>query len=208
MQPLIVVGGGEHGRVVIEAAQANRQWRVLGFVDPNPCEETAKRLGISNLGSDSALSSHPDAKLVLGIGCTTVNSEREKIVTKIGGSPDRWTAVVHPSAWVSPSASLAEGVVILPGAVICSGVKLARHCIVNIGASIAHDAVVGSFVHIAPQAVLGGGARIGANAYIGMGSSIRNHTEVAERTMVGMGAAVVKKFAPGATLVGVPAEPK
>ena len=33
MQKLIIVGGGEHARVVIEAARAEGKWEVVGFVD-------------------------------------------------------------------------------------------------------------------------------------------------------------------------------
>ena len=38
---LIVVGGGEHARVVIEAARSQpARWEILGFTDPRPCPET------------------------------------------------------------------------------------------------------------------------------------------------------------------------
>src|ERR1700676_2242430 len=48
MRDLIVIGGGEHARVVIEAAlTVPGQWHVVGFVDPSACEETAARLNVS-----------------------------------------------------------------------------------------------------------------------------------------------------------------
>jgi acetyltransferase EpsM len=203
---LIVIGGGELACVVIETAQA-QGFDVIGFVDPEPCEQTAKRLGVRRLGSDDDLRMFADTSLVLGIGCVSVDPKREVIVRRVAVSSHRWATVIHPSAHISPTAALAEGVVVLAGAVICSGARIGAHCIVNLGAKVDHDVSVGNFVHIAPQVALGGGSSVGDRAYVGMGAIIRDHTRVAERTVVGMGAVVTKEFDPGAVLVGVPAKP-
>jgi sugar O-acyltransferase (sialic acid O-acetyltransferase NeuD family) len=205
-RPLIVVGGGELSRVVIETARA-QGFNVLGFVDHNPCEQTAQRLGLPRLGSDDDLRSFTEANLVLGVGCTSVNPARETIVKRISAPPHRWATIIHPHADVSPTAELAEGVVVLAGAVVCSGARIGAHCIINLGVKIDHDVSVGSFVHIAPQVAVGGGASVGDGAYVGMGAVVRDHIRVGERTMIGMGAVVTRQFEPGTVLVGVPAKP-
>ena len=200
---LIVIGGGEYARVVIEAAQA-QGFDVLGFVDPQPCEETCQRLKVRHLGTDDNLPESP--LLVLAVGSVKVEDTRSKIVQKIEARRAvRWTTVVHPRAWVSPTAIVEPSAVILAGAVVCSGARIGAHAIVNICASIDHDVVVGKFVHVAPHAALGGGAQIGDHAYIGMSAVIRDHRKVAERTLVGMAAVVTKEFPAGAVLIGSPA---
>ena len=70
---------------------------------------------------------------------------------------------------------------------------------------IDHDVHVGAFVHVAPRSALGGGSYVGDGAYIGMGASLRDHTRINERTMVGMGAVVAKEFPADSVLVGIPA---
>jgi acetyltransferase EpsM len=205
MQDLILVGGGELARVIIETAQSQKCWNVVGFVDPEPCEETTRRLGVERLGTDGDLTSYPRAKVVLGVGTIKVSNARRSIVAKTGLPDSRWATIVHPSAYVSPSATLNPGAIVLAGAVICSGASIGSHCIINLGAKIDHDVHVGDFVHVAPQAVLGGGSHIEDDAYIGMGAVIRDHLTVSSRTLVGMGAVVSKQFAPGKTLVGIPA---
>jgi hypothetical protein len=45
MRDLIVTGGGELARVIIETAIAGN-WRVIGFVDPEMCPETTERLDL------------------------------------------------------------------------------------------------------------------------------------------------------------------
>lgn len=205
-ETLIVIGGGGLSRVVIETARA-QGFDVIGFVDPNPCEETIRRLAIPRLGVDADLHLFPGAKLILGVGCVSVDPTREALVKGISAPERTWATVIHPLAHVSPTADLAEGVVVLPGAAICSGARIAPHCIINLGAKIDHDVDVRSFVHVAPQAALGGGSSVGEHAYIGMGAMVRDHIHVAKRTTVGMGAVVTQQFEAGAILVGVPAKP-
>jgi acetyltransferase EpsM len=205
MSQIILIGGGQLSRVIIEAARA-QGFAVIGFVDPEPCDETKDRLGLDRLGTDADLPLFPNAKLVLGIGGNFVSSVRERIVDEIGAAPGRWATVIHPHASVSPTARIAEGVVVLAGVVICSGAKISRHCLINLGATIDHDVDIGGFVHVGSQAVLGGGVVVAKNSNVGMGAIVRDHIHVTERTTIGMGAVVTKQFPPGSILVGVPAK--
>jgi acetyltransferase EpsM len=207
MRKLIIVGGGELARVVVEAARAQGCWEIKGFTDPQPCTETATRLGIDRLGDDSILRFLTDEYLVLGIGTVKVSPAREGIVSRINAQ-DRWASIMHPFTSISPTAHIGAGVVVFPGAVICSGAVISEHAIINLGAKIDHDVHVGKFVHVAPQASLGGGAKVEDNAYVGMGAIIRDHVTVSAGTLVGMGAVVSKQFPAGSTLVGIPAKAK
>lgn len=206
MQKLIIIGGGDLARVIIEAARAQGSWDIVGFVDPQPCEETTRRLNVRRLGDDSALRSMTNEQLVLGIGTTTVSPARRLVVEKID-RPDKWATVIHPFTGISPTARLAPGVIVLPGAAICSGAVILEHTIINLGAKVDHDVHVGRFVHVAPQVALGGGSRVEDGAYVGMAAVVRDHVTVGAESMVGMGAVVTKQFPAGSTLVGIPAKP-
>lgn len=205
MEDLIVIGGGEFARVVIETVRGMGVWNVLGFLDPEPCVETVRRLNVQRLGADSQLRQWPGARLALGVGGVGVSSARKSVVARIGGAPDRWIRIEDTLASVSPTALIAPGAIILAGAVVCSGAWIGRHAIINIGAMVDHDVRVGEFTHVGPKASLGGGSTVGHNTFVGMGAMIRDHTTVADDTTVGMGAAVTKSFPAGSTLVGVPA---
>ena len=79
------------------------------------------------------------------------------------------SAGVHPSAIVSPDASLGEGVEVGPlavieaGAVIGDGASIGAHCVVERGAQ------VGVGTRLAPRVVLGHGCRIGARGIVHSG---------------------------------------
>lgn len=205
MPRLILIGGGEHARVVAEAAAAMGGMELVGFVDPDPCGETVRRLGLRRLGDDGVLRQHPGAWGVIGIAALGSLAARRGIVARLSPALEGWATVIHPGAWVSPTASVEPGAVIMAGAVIQTGARVGAHCVVNSGAIVEHDVELGAFSHAAPAAVLGGGVRVGEGAYIGMGAAVRDHVAIGAEALIGMGAVVVTDVAPGRRVLGVPA---
>jgi len=208
-RPLVVVGGGEHAAVVIDAARTNPDaWELRGFTDPNPGVGASDRLGLAYLGDDTAVSDrlapeHAEASwFVLGFGAPPEG--RRASVERFGRSM-RWATVIHASAWVSPGAVLGEGTVVLAGATINAGARLGRHVIVNTRSVVEHDVRVGDFAHLAPGTIVGGGAAIGDDTFVGMGALVRDHVVVGARATVGMGAVVVGDIPDDTTIVGSPA---
>ncbi|HEY3163960.1 MAG TPA: NeuD/PglB/VioB family sugar acetyltransferase [Candidatus Limnocylindrales bacterium] len=212
--PLIVLGGGEHARVVIEAARTRpERWVVQGYAAP------ASAVGndmsdVPWLGDDDAVAARlsdlgPDERpwLVLGFGGGESRDglAARVVATERFGGAARWAVVVHATAWVSPTSKLEPGAVILAQAVVNAGARVGRHAIVNSGAVVEHDVQVGEGSHVAPGAVIGGGTRVGAGTFIGLGARVRDHIEVGAGAVVGMGAVVVGSIGPGEVVVGVPA---
>lgn len=212
LRRLAILGGGEHARVVIDAARSARPpWEVVGIVDPGAAERTRHLLGVDHLGDDDEYVAALDAMrpeerpdLVIGVGAIGDASARRALAARFEGRAP-WASLVHATAWVAPSAALGPGSVVLAGAVVNAGAEIGAHAIVNSRGIVEHDAVVGSFAHLGPGAVLGGGATLGEDAFAGMGSLIRDHVAVGAGALVGMGAVVTADVPPGVTVVGVPA---
>jgi acetyltransferase EpsM len=203
---LIVIGGGEHARVVIEAAQSNpRVWRVVGFVDPEPCEETRQRMGVPRLGGDDALRAYPDAASILGFGSVVDTTARIGALERLAPLVAHWATVVHRDATISPTAALDEGTVIMARAVVQSGAKVGCHAIINTAVVIEHDVWLGEHVQVASGAVIGGGTRVARAAYIGLGASVRDHIRIGEGAVIAMGATVIRDVAAGVVVMGAPA---
>jgi acetyltransferase EpsM len=210
-RPLVVVGGGEHARVVADAARTNSAaWRLVGFADPDPAPDAADRLGLANVGDDAALlamlsTTAVDDRpwLVLGIGSI---GARRAVIGRLG-QVAAWATVVHATAWVSPAAVLGPGAVVLGGAVVNTGAAVGAHAIVNSGAVVEHDVRLGAFAHIAPGAVVGGGTLVGDGAFVGLGAMVRDHVRIGGDAVVGMGAVVTQDVAARASVVGSPARP-
>ena len=206
--PVILLGAGEHARVVADAALASGAWQLAGFAAPH--DEPGGVGGSRWLGDDAAvrtlLERTPEGdrpSLVLAFGAPA--AARRATVDRF---PDvAWAAIVHPAAWVSPAASVEPGAVILAGAVVNSGARVGAHAIVNSGSVVEHDVVVGAFAHVAPGAVLGGGASVGDDAHIGLGAAVRDHVAIGRGALVGMGAVVVADVPEATVVMGNPARP-
>jgi acetyltransferase EpsM len=205
---LIIIGGGEHARVLIEAARSRPDlWVVAGFADPAPAPDT-EALGVERLGDDEAVlaARRPGWQFALGVGATGVSAVRERIARRYEAAGVPWATVVHASAVVSPTAALGEGTVVFAGAVVQTRAVLGRHVVVNTAAVVEHDVRVGDFAQIAPAAAIGGGAAIGARSYLGLGCRVRDHVSVGEGALVAMGAVVTSPVPGGVTVKGVPAK--
>lgn len=206
---LVIVGGGEHARVVADAARSRPDlWHLTGFTDP-AVDAAGAGIGLVHLGDDDAfatdLATTPGGDrpaLVLGFGAR-LDARRRAAIT-FGAEAD-WATVVHATAWVSPSAVIEPGAVVLAGAIVNAGARVGAHAIVNSGAIVEHDVVVGPGAHLGPGVVVGGATRIGEEAMIGLGAALRDHISIGRRTVIGMGAVVVADVGDDMTVVGVPA---
>lgn len=208
--PLVVVGGGEHARVIVDCARSRPdRWRVVGYADQAESAETTARFGIPWLGSDdAAIARAPaDACFVLGVGGLGPSPRRRESVARLGAAAPslRWATLVHARAVVADTALLAEGVVVFAGSVINTGAVVGAHAVVNTGAVVEHDVRVGAFAFLGPGAVIGGGVAVGEGAFLGLGCRVRDHVAVGAGALVGMGAVVVADVPDGAVAVGVPA---
>jgi sugar O-acyltransferase (sialic acid O-acetyltransferase NeuD family) len=209
--PLVVLGGGEHARVVIDAATSSGDWVVQGYAAPqaSPGSMDAPWLGgdADLLERLAALPADGRPWLVIGFGGDAGGAgmaARADTADRFG-SDARWATIVHATAWVSPGATIEPGAVILAQAVVNHGAHVGRHTIVNSGAIVEHDVTVGAGSHVAPGAVIGGGTRIGSGTFVGLGARVRDHLEIGPNVVIGMGAVVVASVAAGREVVGIPA---
>ncbi len=204
---LVLIGGGEHARVVVDAARLSN-WTIVGYVDRAPNART-ERLGISYLGDDDAFAPPSKGPLhyVITVGNIGPSPVRREIARRYQAKYAEsllWASVVHASATVSPSAKLEDGVVVLAGAIVNAGAVLGAHAIINTGVIVEHDVALGALVHVSPGAVIGGGVEIGAGSYLGLGCKIRDHVRIGAGVTIGMGAVVVSDVPDGVTVKGVP----
>jgi acetyltransferase EpsM len=205
---LILIGGGEHAHVVLDAVRGQAaHWSVIGFVDPRRGGDL-EEMGLAWLGDDDSASDTVRGRCcIVAIGEIGDTDRREAIVNRYASLGVIWATVMHDRAVVSPSAVLEPGVTVLAGAVVNHGARVGAHGIVNTGAIVEHGVDLEPFVHIGPGAVIGGGTAVGRGAYIGLGARVRDHIRIGAHAVIGMGAVVIKDVANDAMVVGVPALP-
>ena len=180
---VVLVGAGGHAKALVEATMA-RGGRIAVYVAPSPAEW----LDAPRETSDDAVT--PAAgMMLLGIGGTNPKELERRLALF-----DRYLArgfkadpLVHPAAWVSSSAKLESGAVVLAGAVVQPNVTIGRGVIVNSGAIVEHDSSVGDGSHIAPGAIVLGGCAVGRCCMVGAGAVILPGVNVPDQTLVAAG---------------------
>jgi sugar O-acyltransferase (sialic acid O-acetyltransferase NeuD family) len=197
---LIVIGGGGHGLVVGEAA-ALAGVAIAGVMDDRADPPAACRGDHSMpwLGPIRA----ERRPWVLGIGDVVA---RRVVLDRLREIGDRAATVVHPRAFVSPSATLGRGVFVGPGAVVHSRARVGDHAIINSSAVVEHDCDVGENSHIAPGSTLGGASRVGRDSLVGLGAAVLPGVWIGDGCVVGAGALVLHNIPDGLVVVGIPAK--
>ncbi len=204
--PVILIGGGEHARVVAEAIRLGGV-EILGCVCPEkPVADAWPEM--TYLGDDGRAEEFVflGAGFVLGIGGLADSSRRRVVAQRYEVLQPRWVTVVHPGAIVSPRAHLEPGAFVAAGSVINIGASIGRHAIVNSGAIIEHDVTIGDHVIIGPGVVIGGGSVVEEEAVVGLAAVVRDHLTIGARSVVGMGAVVTRSVPSGVTVAGIPAK--
>src|SRR5678815_3011414 len=128
MDDVIIIGAGGHGKVVLDILLAEGEYRPVGFVDNNPSLLDSYVCGLPVLGPINALPRLKRQKIrhaIIAIGDNRQRLAQREFVDRDGV---RLVNAVHPTAFVSPKATLGRGVVVAPGAKV-----------VVAGAAVIHD---------------------------------------------------------------------
>lgn len=195
---VVIIGAGGHGRVVADTVEICGD-TVVGFLDDSTA--TNDKVNVIGKVSDAEKFCDGETYLFVAIGNCEV---REKIMNSLPNA--KWYTAIHPSAVISPSATIKEGTCVMPNAVVNNSAKIGKGVIINTCASIDHDDIIGDFVHIACGVHLAGTVTVGKGAWIGIGAIVSNNISVCDKVMIGAGAVVVKDITEKGTYVGVPAK--
>lgn len=203
VQPIIVIGGGGHAKVCIETLVAEGRFRPHICLDRTISEEYIS--GVPTATEESYLQTISNNERVFAFVAIGDNFLREKLALKFGQRGFSFPSAVHPRAFVSPSARVGAGVLIMPGAVVNAEAQIDDFAIINTNAVVEHDCIVGRCAHVAPGAVLTGGVTVGDHAFFGAGAVARQHVIIGACSIVGAGSVVVSNIPEEATYAGVPA---
>ena len=166
MKKLLILGAGGYGKTIADLAAQLGCYDKIAFLDDG-------RTGAEVLGNCREFTKFLDAETQMypAFGNNEIRMRWLGILKDAGVNVP---TLVHPRAYVSPSAMLGIGTVVLPMAVVNTGVTVKDGCIINIGALIDHDSVIESGVHLAPGAIVKAENRIPAMAKIESGMVIEN----------------------------------
>lgn len=201
---ILIYGGGGHAKALIDLIHALGTYRIVGILDDGIHPgETPQIMGIPLLGGAEQLPRLYQQGLrfavnaVGGIGNVSI---RIRVFERLAQASFSNPPLVHPAAFVEPSAALSDGVQVFPHAYIGSEARIGFGVIVNTGAIVSHECQVGDYVNLSPGSILAGQVQIGAGGLVGMGVTVNLRTVIGQGARIG-NSAVVKADVPNGGIV-------
>ncbi|QDU33681.1 UDP-N-acetylbacillosamine N-acetyltransferase [Poriferisphaera corsica] len=195
---LLIYGAGGHGHVIAEAAKL-AGFQVLGFVDDEAKLGDEMSLPLFQLNDERVVG----AAIIVAVGD---NLARRRITSDLVASGRHLANVVHPSAMVSESVGMGQGVFVGAGSIINSCAFLRDGVVINSGAVVEHHCQVNEYAHVGPGCVMGGGVSVGTCAMVGLGSRVLPRVKIGAYATIGAGAVVTTDVRESARVVGMPAK--
>lgn len=202
---VLLIGGGGHGRVVLDALLANGT-PVTGILDPR-LKVGDRIFGVPVVGDDQFLArlSSSEVLLVNGIGANPCVHRRKKAFENFTSRGFSFMEARHPSAVTGAECALSESSQIMAGVVLQNRVRLGDNVVINTRASIDHDCTVGPHAFVAPGVVLSGDVSVGESVFIGAGAVVLPGVVIGAAAVIGAGAVVIEDVPDKWVVAGNPA---
>jgi sugar O-acyltransferase (sialic acid O-acetyltransferase NeuD family) len=203
MDQIDVIGGGGHAKMVIEAARSGNQARVVCCLDVRP--SVPELLGVpvvEETPEQIRAYCREGVHFFVGIG---ENRLRQRVMQRIADLGGYFATIVAESAYVSPSAILGEGTVVMPKAVVGAMARVGSGVILNTACSVDHDTRIDDYAHIAPGCHLAGKVDVGEGALLGIGTCVIPGIRIGAWATLGANSTVIREIPDHSTSVGSPA---
>lgn len=194
---VLIYGGGGHAKSLIDLIRAEGKYQIVGLLDDS-IPAGKKILNVPVLGGGEQLvmqRRHGVGKAINAVGGIGSIQPRLAVYQKISAAGIDCVTVIHPRAYIEPTAKVAEGCQVFFNAYIGSDVKVGFGSIINTGAIVSHDCVLGDYVNISPGAILAGAVTIGERTLVGMGVTINLGVRIGAGARIG-NSAVIKADVP------------
>ena len=161
---LLILGAGQYGQMAAEIAQEMGIFAKIAFLDDSflACHpEQATRV-------EGSLADLPKFAADYRYGFVAIGNPtlRRKLTEQLLQNNMTPATLVHPTAYVSPSAKLEQGCCIEPNATVQTGATLKAATFIASGAVVRHNAIVGEYCHVDCNAVVNSTANVPAGTHI------------------------------------------
>lgn len=135
---LLIVGAGQYGYVAKETAEAMNYFDKISFIDNNFSLAIGRMEEVETFACDYA-------NAFVAIGNAQV---RLQVLSQLRALGYQLVTLIHPRAYVSPSAKIGQGSIVEPNAVVHANTSIGSGCLISAGAVINHNALLEEGCHI------------------------------------------------------------
>lgn len=196
---LFLIGGGGHCKSCIDVIEAKDDFKIQGVVEAEDAAPNTE-LPYPVIGFDSQLEQliKQTPHCLLTIGQIKNADTRRQIFEQLQLLGAKMPIILSPHAYVSSTARIGKGTIVMHQALINAFVRVGDNCIINSQALIEHDCVIGDHCHISTGAKINGGVSLGNGCFIGSGSVIKQGVSLADKVIIGANSTVLNNiYRPG-----------
>ena len=189
MKKIIIIGSGGHAKACLDVLLSEKKFEFKGFID-----NEIKNKNI--LGTDDDLKKifKKIKYVMIGIGQIKSPIYRLRIFRKLKKIGFLLPVIRSSFSYVSKSAKIEEGTVIMHGAIINANAKIGKNTIINSKALIEHDAIIGDNCHISTNSTVNGGSIVGDNTFVGSRAVITNNIRIGKSKFIKAGSLIKKNI--------------
>lgn len=205
VEDVVIYGAGGFGAEVQDILRQGTRYRPIAYLDSDSTLHGRLIGGLRVVGGLS----HAPALCQAGVHAVVVaigdNATRAACAETLELHGMTLISAIHPLASISPSAHLANHVIIGPRAILCVHARVGRHAVLSAGAIAEHDNSIGVGAFLGPAVRLAGTVTIEDFARLEIGATVIPGRKVGRGALVEAGAVVIRDVPPNRSVAGVPA---
>ncbi len=203
---IILIGGGGHCKSCIDVIESGDKFKVAGIVDKKE-KISLKISGHEIIACDEDLpelvKEYEYYLITIGqIKSAFKRVKKFEFIKELGG---KFPTIISPSSYISKSAVVGEGTIVMHNAIINTEACVGKNCIINTAAIIEHESRIMDHCHISTGVVINGENSIGESTFIGSNSVTANNITIESNTVLGAGSFVSRSLEESGTYAGNPA---
>jgi len=182
---LVLIGAGGHARACADVIQAQGKFRIAGVVLAERSKAYSD-LGWDILGYDDEIGDLRKnfRHALVCIGQIKTWQARVRAFELCIAAGLELPVIVSPLAYVSPSAKIGAGTIVMHHAIVNSRAAVGTNSILNTRCLIEHDAVIGDHCHVSTGGIVNGNASVGSRTFVGSGAVVEHNSVVKEEMAV------------------------
>ena len=196
---LLIIGCGGHSKVVTDIAKS------VGFEDILYLDNQLKSHKFRGYDVLKDINEDYDGYFFVAVGDNFARKEIYCSFLVNFKDAKECPPLIHPTSYLSNSARLSKGSVVMPNTSINSDVKIGKGVIINTSSVIEHDCTIEDFSSVAPGVTVGGDTHIGFGSAISIGSTIKHGIKIGSNSIVGASSLVLDNIPDDSVSYGIPA---
>ena len=193
--PLLLIGGGGHCRSCIDVIEATQEYEIVGIVEADGAQpDDTMAYPVMGFDSDLPALIEQTPHCFLTIGQVKHSQIRQTLFNRLKALGAILPTVISPTAYVSPTARVGEGSIVMHQTMVNAYAQIGDNCILNSQSLVEHDSVIANHCHISTGAKVNGQVSIGEGCMLGSNSVIKQSVDIADNSIIGAGSVVLNSI--------------